>query len=80
MIVAGSPPGRSSTAQGIVGASGTLAFVVASLVTGWAAAIDIRLPFYLFAIVMSGFSIAAFAVARPWARDHRLAQRVAAPV
>lgn len=80
IVVAGSPAGRSSTAQGIVGASGTLAFVVASLATGWAAAIDIRLPFYLFAIVMSAFSIAAFAVARPWARDHRIRQRVAAPV
>jgi hypothetical protein len=29
---------------------------------------------------MSAFSIAAFAVARPWARDHRIRQRVAAPV
>jgi MFS family permease len=80
IVAAGSPPGRSSTAQGIVGASGTLAFVVASLATGWAAAIDIRLPFYLFAIVMTGFSIAAFVVARPWARDHRLGGEAAAPV
>jgi MFS family permease len=80
IVAAGSPVGRSSTAQGIVGASGTLAFVVASLATGWAAAIDIRLPFYLFAVVMTGFSVAAFAVARPWARDHRAGQGVAAPV
>jgi MFS family permease len=80
IVAAGSPPGRSSTAQGIVGASGTLAFVVASLVTGWAAAIDIRLPFYLFAIVMAAFSIGAFAVLRPWARDRRAGQGVAAPV
>jgi MFS family permease len=80
IVVAGSPAGRSSTAQGIVGASGTLAFVVASLATGWAAEIDIRLPFYLFAIVTTVFSIGAFAVARPWARDHRAGQKVAAPV
>jgi MFS family permease len=80
IVAAASPAGRSSTAQGIVGASGTLAFVVASLVTGWAAAIDIRLPFYLFAVVMTVFSLAAFAVARPWARDHRAGMEVAAPV
>lgn len=80
IVVAGSPAGRSSTAQGIVGASGTLAFVVASLATGWAAEIDIRLPFYLFAIVTTAFSIGAFAVARPWARDPRAGQKVAAPV
>ena len=80
IVAAGSPAGRSSTAQGIVGASGTLAFVVASLVTGWAMEIDITLPFYLFAIVMTAFSAAAFAVARPWARDPRGRQEVAAPV
>ncbi len=80
IVATGSPSGRSSTAQGIVGASGTLAFVVASLVTGWAAAIDIRLPFYLFAVVMAAFSLAAFGVLRPWARDHRAGQGAAAPV
>lgn len=80
MIAAGSPNGRSSTAQGIVGATGTFAFVVASLVTGWAAAIDIRLPFYLLAVGMTGFALAAFAVARPWARDRRAGSEVAAPV
>jgi MFS family permease len=80
IVAAGSPPGRSSTAQGIVGASGTLGFVVASLVTGWAAEIDIKLPFYLFAVVTAAFSAAAFAVLRPWARDPRRRQEVAAPV
>ena len=80
IVVAGSPPGRSSTAQGIVGASGTLAFVVASLATGRAMEIDIKLPFYLFAIVMTVFSTAALAVARPWVRDRRAGQEVAAPV
>ncbi|HET7472510.1 MAG TPA: MFS transporter [Candidatus Limnocylindrales bacterium] len=80
IIAAGSPAGRSSTAQGIAGAAGTLAFVVASLVTGWAMEIDITLPFYLFAVVMAVFSAAAFAVARPWARDPRAREEVAAPV
>jgi MFS family permease len=69
VIALGSPAGRASTAQGIVGASGTFGFVVASLVTGAAAAIDIRLPFYLFAIVMTTLSTAAFVVAWPRLRE-----------
>ena len=69
VIAAGSPVGRSSTAQGIVGAAGTLGFVIASLATGAAAEIDIRLPFYVFAIVMTVFSAAAFAVAWPRLRE-----------
>ena len=52
MVAAGSPPGRSSTAQGIYGASGTMGFVVASLAAGALAEADIRLPFYVFAAVM----------------------------
>ena len=45
IVAAGSPPGRSSTAQGLFGAAGTLGFVVASLIAGVLAEIDIRLPF-----------------------------------
>ncbi len=69
IIAAGSPEGRASTAQGIVGASGTLGFVVASLVAGAAADIDIRLPFYLFAVVMTTLSAAGFVVAWPRLRE-----------
>jgi len=49
-----SPPGRSSTAQGLFGAAGTLGFVVASVVTGSLAVIDIRWPFYLLSAVVLG--------------------------
>jgi len=77
VIASGSPIGRSSTAQGIVGASGTLGFVVASLVTGAAADIDIRLPFYVFALVITVFSAAAFVVA--WPRLRQRAAAMAAP-
>jgi MFS family permease len=52
VVAAASPPGRSSTAQGIYGASGTIGFVVASLVSGVLAAADIRYPFWVFAAVM----------------------------
>lgn len=63
IVAAGSPSGRPSTAQGLYGASGTLGFVVASLVTGAIAEIDIRLPFYVFAIVMTTFTTLGLMVA-----------------
>jgi MFS transporter, DHA1 family, multidrug resistance protein len=62
LVAAGSPEGRSSTGQGVFGAAGTLGFVTASLAAGWIAQIDIRLPFLVFAVVMTVFSVAAFAV------------------
>jgi DHA1 family multidrug resistance protein-like MFS transporter len=52
IVAAGSPPGRSSTAQGIFGGAGTIGFVVASLAAGYLAAADIRLPFWSFSAVM----------------------------
>lgn len=39
------PPGRSSTAQGVFGAAGTVGTITASLAAGAAADIDLRLPF-----------------------------------
>jgi MFS family permease len=48
MVSRASPAGRSSTAQGLFGAAGTVGFVVASVVTGALAVIDLRYPFYLF--------------------------------
>jgi MFS family permease len=65
IVAAGSPIGRSSTAQGLFGASGTLGFVVASLATGAIAEIDIRLPFFVFAVVMTAFTTLGLVVAGP---------------
>lgn len=62
MVAAGSPPGRSSTAQGIYGASGTIGFVVASLLAGVLAGADIRLPFYAFSTVMLACLVGGLAV------------------
>ncbi|MBF6605062.1 MAG: MFS transporter [Chloroflexi bacterium] len=58
----GSPDGRSSTAQGVFGAAGTVGFVVASLVTGTLAGIDLRFPFYLFSAVIFTSLIGALLV------------------
>jgi MFS family permease len=78
LVAAGSPAGRPSTAQGLFGASGTLGFVVASLATGAIAEVDIRLPFYVFAVVMTTFTTLGFVVAGAQIRQ-RSTVRVAVP-
>ena len=52
VVAANSPPGRSSTAQGLFGAAGTVGFIVASLVAGVLAGVDILYPLYVFSAVM----------------------------
>jgi MFS family permease len=52
VVAANSPPGRSSTAQGLFGAAGTLGFIIASVTTGFLAERSILLPFYAFSAVM----------------------------
>jgi MFS family permease len=53
VVAANSPSGRSSTAQGLFGAAGTVGFIVASLVAGVLAGIDILYPLYVFSAVMT---------------------------
>jgi len=52
VVAANSPAGRSSTAQGLFGAAGTLGFIIASVTTGILAERSILLPFYSFSVVM----------------------------
>ncbi|MEJ7748111.1 MAG: MFS transporter [Candidatus Limnocylindrales bacterium] len=52
VVAANSPVDRSSTTQGLFGASGTLGFIVASLVAGVLAERSILYPFYVFSTVM----------------------------
>ena len=52
VVAAGSPRGRSSTSQGIFGAAGTIGTIVASALTGFLGAIDIRYPFLVGGAVM----------------------------
>ncbi len=51
VIAAGSPIGRSSTAQGIVGATGTFATITASILAGILADVDLRYPFWVGAAI-----------------------------
>jgi MFS family permease len=53
VVAANSPPARSSTAQGLFGAAGTVGFIVASLVAGVLADVDILYPLYVFSAVMT---------------------------
>ena len=53
VVAANSPPGRSSTTQGLFGAAGTLGFIVASLAAGVLAERSILYPFYVFSAVMT---------------------------
>ncbi len=64
VVAANSPPGRSSTAQGLFGAAGTLGFIVASLLAGALASVDILYPFYLMSAVMILTLLIAVAVGR----------------
>jgi MFS family permease len=68
LVAAGTPAGRASTVQGLYGASGTLAFIVSSLLAGVLFEIDPRYPFYLFTVailagVVAGYAISSGAVA-----------------
>ncbi len=66
VVAAGSPSGRSSTAQGLFGAAGTVGFIVASLIAGQLAARDIRYPFWMFvAITLTSLAVGLAIGLRP---------------
>ncbi len=63
IVGAGSPPGRSATAQGVFGTAGTLAYILSALVAGQLLATDLRYPFYLFTAVVMVSLLLAIAIA-----------------
>ena len=63
VIARGTPAGRSSTAQGIVGAAGTIGTIVASVLAGVLAATDLSAPFFLGAAVASVLLVVTIIVA-----------------
>ena len=46
IVAAASPAHRSATAQGLFGAAGTVGFILSSVIAGWLAGFDLRLPFW----------------------------------
>ena len=73
VVAASSPPGRSSTAQGLFGAAGTMGFIAASLLTGVLAAVDIRYPFYLFSGVIVVTLVLGILIGRDRLRGRQVA-------
>ena len=65
VIARGTPEGRSSTAQGVVGAAGTVGTIVASLVAGFLAATDLSAPFFLGAAVATALLVVTVIVGGP---------------
>ncbi len=57
VVAAGSPVGRSSTAQGLFGSAGTVGFIISALIAGQLAEVGIRIPFVMF-VVTSGACLA----------------------
>jgi MFS family permease len=64
ILAGGTPSGRSSTTQGLFGAAGTIAFVIASMITGVLFAIDTRYPFLIFGGVVLAFFLAGAFIVR----------------
>lgn len=65
ILAMGTPRGRSSTAQGLFGAAGTMAFIVSSLAAGWLFSLDPHYPFYFFATVVVASVAAGALITRP---------------
>jgi MFS family permease len=62
VVAAGSPRGRSSTAQGLYGAAGTVGTIVASVAAGALAAVDLRYPFWVGGIAMAVSLVVGLAI------------------
>ena len=60
----GSPAGRSSTAQGLFGAAGTLGFIISSLIAGELWSRGTAVPFQVFGVVMLITTLLALAIGR----------------
>ncbi len=64
VVAANSPAGRSSTAQGLFGAAGTVGFIAASLIAGVLAAREITYPFYVFSAFLGTTLVVGLIVGR----------------
>jgi MFS family permease len=62
VVAASSPPGRSSTTQGLFGAAGTLGFIAASLAAGVLAERSILYPFYVFSAIITVSLVVGLAI------------------
>lgn len=71
VIGRGTPDGKSSTAQGLLGSAGTIGTIVAALATGVLAAVDLNAPFFVGAIVIVLLLILTLVTSGPVLRSMR---------
>jgi len=64
LVARSSPPGRSSTAQGLFGAAGTVGTIAASLLAGILAEADLRYPFFATGIGTAAALVLGLALGR----------------
>jgi MFS family permease len=69
IVAVGSPAGRSSTAQGLFGASGTVGTIIASVAAGYLAGFDIRYPSLVGGAVMVASLLVGLGVGGRTLRD-----------
>jgi MFS family permease len=79
VIARGTPVGRSSTAQGVAGAAGTVGTITAALATGVLAAADLSFPFFVGSAVVTLMLVATLAVGGPALRAMRPARALLPP-
>lgn len=90
IVSAASPAGHSATAQGLFGAAGTVGFILSSVIAGWLATFDLRLPFWfssftgavalLLSLLIGARAILDLAARRAVARRNRPEGAVGGPV
>ncbi len=79
LVARAAPPGRSSTAQGIFGAAGTIGTIIASLSAGFLADMDLRLPFFATGIGTGAALLLGLAIGRRRLYDAMQPAHVAVP-
>lgn len=71
VIGRGTPAGRSSTAQGLLGSAGTVGTIVAALASGVLAAENLDFPFFVGSAVVAALLVATLVVSGPALRSMR---------
>ena len=62
VIARGTPEGRSSTAQGVLGAAGTIGTITAAIGSGFLAAVNLDAPFFVGSAVLLGLLVLTLVV------------------
>ena len=78
VIARGTPEGRSSTAQGVLGSAGTVGTIAAALASGVLASVNLSLPFFVGSAVCTVMLLTVLAVGGRAMREMRPAGAVAA--